>query len=75
MLRRVGELRRFLKAEWRDLVIANYRVPSSLLEPLVPRGTTLDLWNGDALVSLVGFRFVDTRVLGLAVPLHRDFPR
>lgn len=74
MLRRVGELRRFLKAEWRDLVIANYRVPSSLLEPLVPRGTTLDLWNGDALVSLVGFRFVDTRVLGLAVPLHRDFP-
>lgn len=66
-------MRSFLRAEWRDLVIANFRVPPSMLEPLVPRGTTLDLWEGDALASLVGFRFVSTRVLGVSVPLHRDF--
>jgi uncharacterized protein YqjF (DUF2071 family) len=65
--------RSFLTAEWRDLVIVNYEVAPALLEPLVPRGTTLDLWNGQALVSLVGFRFVDTRVLGVGVPMHRDF--
>ena len=30
--------------------------------PLVPRGTELDIWQGQALVSLVGFLFTDTRV-------------
>jgi uncharacterized protein len=69
----VNAPRPFLTAEWRDLVIANFRVPPSLLAPLVPRGTVLDLWQDEALVSLVGFRFVSTRVLGVAVPLHRDF--
>jgi uncharacterized protein YqjF (DUF2071 family) len=69
----VSESRRFLTAEWRDLVIANYAVTPDLLTPLVPRGTTLDLWEGQALVSLVGFRFVGTRVLGVGVPGHRDF--
>ena len=39
----------------------------------VPAGTELDLWRGDAVVSVVGFRFVDTRVLGLPIPFHRDF--
>ncbi|MBX3356404.1 MAG: DUF2071 domain-containing protein [Phycisphaeraceae bacterium] len=69
----MSDPRPFLTAEWRDLVIANFRVPASLLTPLVPRGTILDLWQAQALVSLVGFRFVETRVLGVAVPLHRDF--
>lgn len=60
--------RPFLTAEWRDLVIANFAMPPSLLEPLVPAGTELDLWQGQALASLVGFRFVATRVLGVAGP-------
>ena len=51
----------------------NYRVDPALLEPYVPRGTTLDSWQGTAYVSLVGFLFRDTRVLGVPVPLHRDF--
>jgi uncharacterized protein YqjF (DUF2071 family) len=63
----------FLTAQWRDLLLLNYEVDPSLLQPLVPAGTTLDLWQGHALVSVVGFRFVDTRVLGLAIPAHRDF--
>src|SRR5207302_7190772 len=28
---------------------------------------------GRALVSVVGFRFLDTRVLGAAIPCHRSF--
>jgi uncharacterized protein YqjF (DUF2071 family) len=63
----------FLTAEWRYLVMLNYEVPPALLEPLVPAGVTLDLWAGRALVSVVGFRFLRTRVLGVPVPLHRDF--
>jgi uncharacterized protein len=65
--------RSFLTARWENLVILNYEVPSATLAPLVPRGTELDLWQGDALVSLVGFSFADTRVRGLSIPGHRDF--
>ena len=63
----------FLTGEWRYLAMLNYRVDPALLEPFVPRGTTLDRWQGAAYVSLVGFLFRDTRVLGVPIPLHRDF--
>src|SRR5947207_15642078 len=63
----------FLTAQWRHLVMLNYEVDADVLTPLVPAGTTLDLWQGRALVSVVGFRFLGTRVLGVSVPWHRDF--
>ena len=65
--------RPFLTAEWRHLVILNYEVDPDILTLLVPVGTTLDLWRGRALVSVVGFRFFDTRLFGLPIPGHRDF--
>lgn len=64
---------RFLTAEWRWLVMINYEVDPALLEPLVPSGTTLDLFGDRALVSMVGFRFLRTRVLGVPIPFHRNF--
>ena len=54
-------------------MLLNYSVEHALLDPLVPKGTELDLWNGLPYVSLVGFRFLDTRVRGFAIPWHRDF--
>ena len=51
----------------------NYDVDPRMLEPLVPAGTVLDLWQGRALVSVVGFKFLNTRVLGAAIPFHRHF--
>ncbi len=51
----------------------NYEVPPELLASQVPPGTTLDRWEGRVLVSLVGFRFLHTRVLGVPIPWHRDF--
>ena len=63
----------FLTAEWRHLVLLNYVVPPALLAPLVPKGTELDLWRGDTYVSVVGFMFSNTRVRGVAIPLHRTF--
>ena len=65
--------RAFLTAEWRHLVLVNYEAPAHLLEPLVPRGTELDRHRGRVFVSLVGFRFIDTAVLGCRVPGHVDF--
>ncbi|MBX2980119.1 MAG: DUF2071 domain-containing protein [Flavobacteriales bacterium] len=66
--------RAFLRAEWRKLAIANYAVHPKLLEPYLPFGTELDLWNGNCYVSLVGFMFQRTRVLGVPVPFHINFP-
>jgi uncharacterized protein YqjF (DUF2071 family) len=63
----------FLTAEWRWLVMLNYEVPPEVLAPFVPRGTSLDFWEGRALASVVGFRFLDTRVVGVPIPLHRNF--
>ena len=65
--------RPFLTASWRYLAMLNYEVPTALLRPLVPAGTELDDFDGTVLASLVGFRFLHTRVLGIAVPGHRDF--
>lgn len=63
----------FLTADWRHIVLVNWEVPSALLAPFVPRGTELDSHRGRTFISLVGFRFLDTRVLGLPVPWHRNF--
>ena len=51
----------------------NYEAPEVLLQPLVPAGVELDRWSGRLYVSLVGFLFADTRVLGIGVPGHRTF--
>src|SRR5260370_7713728 len=64
----------FLRGEWRDLVVLNYVVDSSLLGQYVPSGTLLDSFLGKTYVSLVGFRFCRTKLFGsLAVPFHSDF--
>jgi uncharacterized protein YqjF (DUF2071 family) len=64
----------FLSAEWRDLGMLNYEVNPRLLERYVPRGTELDSFEGKTFVSLVGFRFLRTRLLGiLSIPFHTDF--
>jgi uncharacterized protein YqjF (DUF2071 family) len=65
--------RAFLTAEWRYLVMLNYDVDAAILHALVPRHTELDLWNGRAIASVVGFRFLRTRLFGLPIPLHRNF--
>ena len=63
----------FLTAEWRWLVMLNYEVDPAILTSRVPRGTELDGWQGRTFVSVVGFRFLDTRVRGWAIPFHRNF--
>jgi len=51
----------------------NYPVAPELLTPLLPRGTVLDLWEGTAYVSVVGFLFERIRVLGIPLITHRRF--
>ena len=63
----------FLSAEWRKLIMVNYRIDPEILRPYIPAGTKLDLFEGECLVSLVGFMFLNTKVLGLAIPFHQNF--
>jgi uncharacterized protein YqjF (DUF2071 family) len=43
------------------------------LQPLVPAGTELDFHGDQTFLSVVGFMFLNTRVLRLAIPFHRNF--
>lgn len=63
----------FLKAEWRKLVIANYVVDKELLSEFLPKGTQLDFRNKNCYLSVVGFMFKNTKVLGIKIPFHVNF--
>lgn len=63
----------FLKAAWKNLIMANYIVDPAILKPYLPAKTEIDLFNGKAYVSLVAFMFLDTRILGIKVPFHVNF--
>ena len=63
----------FLTAEWRKLIMANYKVPADILNKYLPYKTELDLWNDVCYVSLVGFMFLNVKVKGVRIPLHTDF--
>lgn len=51
----------------------NYSVDDVLLRPFVPAGTKLDRHEGKSYVSLIGFEFNKTQMLGRPVPFHQSF--
>ena len=63
----------FLTAEWRRLILANYAIDPALLLPYLPKHTELDAWNDVHYVSLVGFMFKNTKLLGIKIPFHVNF--
>lgn len=63
----------FLEAYWKDLIMANYETDPALLLPYLPAGTELDLFEGKCYVSLVGFMFEETKMLGVKIPFHINF--
>lgn len=58
----------FLKANWENLIMANYAVPAEVLAPYLPMGCELDLYKDSAYVSLVGFLFKNTRLFQIPIP-------
>ncbi len=63
----------FLSANWSDLIMINYEVTPELLTDYLPVGTELDYFDNTTYLSLVGFLFKNTRVLGMKVPYHQHF--
>ena len=63
----------FLTAKWKNLALINYEIDARLLEKYLPKGTEIDFYKGKCYVSLVGFLFLDTKILGTKVPFHVNF--
>lgn len=63
----------FLSAKWEYLAMFNYEVDPKVLEKHIPPGTEIDYFDGKALVSIVGFLFNKTKVLGIHWPFHVNF--
>jgi uncharacterized protein len=63
----------FLKANWENIIMANYALAPEVLQPFLPRGVELDLYNGKAYVSLVGFMFKDTTIFKIPIPYFGTF--
>lgn len=63
----------FLKAKWQKLIMVNYEIDPNQLNEYVPKGTSLDFFDGKCFVSLIGFMFKDTKLLGFKVPCHVNF--
>ena len=63
----------FLKANWENLIMANYEVNPSILKPYVPKGVELDFYKYKTYVSLVGFMFKKTSLFGLPIPFFGSF--
>ena len=69
----MSQARRFLTAEWRYLIMLNYHIDPAVLRPFIPQGTELDSWQDQTFISIVGFMFRNTRLLGLPIPGHINF--
>ncbi|OYX85189.1 MAG: hypothetical protein B7Y83_05590 [Flavobacteriales bacterium 32-34-25] len=63
----------FLTANWNNLALINYEINPKMLSKYLPKGTEIDLWNNKCYVSLVGFMFNETKVLGFKIPFHTNF--
>jgi uncharacterized protein len=63
----------FLSAEWKNLIMANYAIDPKILIPYLPAKTELDIWEDKCFVSLIGFMFLNTKVLGVKIPFHVNF--
>lgn len=64
---------KFLTAEWNNLIMANYVIDPNILLPYLPPKTELDFFNGVCYVSLIGFMFEKTKILGISFPFHVNF--
>lgn len=66
-------MKNLLTCEWRKLAFANYIVPPEVVEKYLPAHTKIDFFNGNCLVSLVGFEFRNVEMAGVKVPFYSDF--
>ena len=62
-----------MTARWENLIMANYAIDVAKLKEYLPSGVEIDLYQGKAFVSLVGFLFKNSRIFGMPIPLLGTF--
>jgi uncharacterized protein len=62
-----------MTAEWRYLSFLNYEVEAGILQRYIPDGVELDTYHGKIYLSVVGLMFLDTKIAGIADPVHPEF--
>ncbi len=67
-------MKTFLTAHWKNVILFTYAVSPEILVPHLPKGIELDTKDGQAFLSLVAFEFLNTRVKGIKIPFHVNFP-
>lgn len=63
----------FLKANWENIIMANYEIDPKILSPFLPKGVELDLFNEKCYISLVGFMFKKTKLFNVPIPFFGNF--
>jgi uncharacterized protein YqjF (DUF2071 family) len=63
-----------MTARWENLLVVTYGVADEVVGRHLPRGLEVDRLGGEARVSFVAFDFARTRVYGVAIPGHVNFP-
>ncbi|MFY7965574.1 MAG: DUF2071 domain-containing protein [Chitinophagaceae bacterium] len=63
----------FLRADWQNIIMVNYVVDKNLLLPYLPYGVELDFYNDQPFISLVGFKFANSKIAGVPIPLFGSF--
>ena len=66
-------MKTFLKAQWQNLIMANYAIAPKYLLPYLPAGVELDTYEGQTYLSLVGFLFKDTQLFNVPIPFLGTF--
>ena len=64
----------WMQADWGNLVMVSWLVDSALVQKRMPPECTPDLWDGRAVLSLVGVEFSNVVVKGISWPWHDRFP-
>jgi uncharacterized protein YqjF (DUF2071 family) len=63
----------FLKADWENIIMANYEIDPQILLPFLPNGVEIDLFEDKCYISLVGFMFKNTQLFNVPIPWFGTF--
>ena len=64
-----------MSQSWRDLLFLHFSIPPEQIQRLLPRGLTVDTWDGKAWIGLVPFRIQGIRPLWMPpMPWISAFP-
>lgn len=62
-----------ISTEFRKVALLNFIIPSEVVKKYLPEHTRLDYYNGQCMISLVGFQVKKLKVADVKVPLLKDF--